>query len=766
MNLVKFFSAAAISLLPGIAFSQKQPPQLGKASIKNVIAAMSLDEKVNFVKGIGMKVSEGANGPVAGSINGKVMGAAGSTEAIPRLGIPAVIVADGPAGLRIEPVKYGNDSTLIYPTAFPCGTAFASTWNTDLVDKAGRAMGQEVLEFGVDVILAPGANIQRNPLCGRNFEYYSEDPVVSGLIAAAFINGIQSNQVGTSIKHFAVNNQETNRNAIDAIVSQRALREIYLKGFEIAIKKSNPWTVMSSYNKLNGIYTSENFDLLSTVLKKEWNYNGLVMTDWYAGKNYPGQLKAGNDLLMPGRANEPTKIKEAIDSGSFSQEDLDKNIERILNLIVKTPAFSNYKYSNHPDLPANSKVSRSLASEGMILLKNNNHSLPFQTKKITLLGNASYDTILGGTGSGEVNTTQKVNFYEGLKKAGYQMDEQLSSSYIAFINREKAARPKRLSILEAIKPVEEMYVENKQLQNLANNSDVALITIGRSAGEGSDRSIETDYLISENEISLIRNTSEIFHKNGKKVVVALNIDALVDVVKWRDLVDGILITWLPGQQAGDALADIISGKISPSGKLTQTMPLAYGDVPSADSFPGIPEERPKETYYNEGIYVGYRYYNTFNKPVAYEFGYGLSYTTFKIQKPTISSKNFSKELRISTTIKNTGITSGKEVIQLYVSAPEKAMDKPESELKGFAKTQLLKAGASEKIDFMLNASDLASFDTERSAWVVEPGTYTIKIGNSSKNIQQTVSFIVNQDILVEKVNNILAPQKALVELKK
>jgi len=755
--------SAVVLLLASQLFAQ-QPPRLGKNSVTQVIAAMTLEEKINFVKGIGMGVSNGENGPVAGSISGKVIGAAGATAAIDRLGIPSVIVADGPAGLRIEPVSMPNTPVKNFSTAYPIGTAIASSWNTDLTYRLGKAMGNEVHEFGVDVLLAPGINIQRDLLCGRNFEYYSEDPVVAGTIAAAFIKGIQSNNVGTSIKHFAANNQETSRNSIDAVVSQRALREIYLRGFEIAIKKANPWTVMSSYNKINGVYASENYDLLTNILRKEWGYNGMVMTDWFAGRNYPKQVKAGNDLLMPGRIQEGAKIKEAIENGELSIGDLDRNIEKILDFIIKTPTFKNYNYSNMPDYKANAQAARESAAEGMILLKNE-AALPFKTKKIALIGNASYDTFVGGSGSGEVKSAHSVSFWQGLAKDGFELDGGLKAIYDSYIQTEKAARPKRMSILEAVKPVAEMALDNSQVLRLAKNYDAAIIAIGRSAGEGADRSIEKDFNLSDKERNLIELTAEIFHKQGKKVVVALNIDALVDVASWADLVDGILITWLPGQEAGGAFADIVSGKLSPSGHLTQSLPFKYSDVPSAETFPGVPANRPQKAYYKEGVYVGYRYYSTFAKPVAYEFGYGLSFTTFNIMNLKLNTSNFKEEITADVTVKNTGKNPGKEVVQLYISAPGKSMDKPEKELKAFEKTNLLNSGKSQDIKFTINAQDLASFDTKRSAWVVEPGVYQIKIGNSSKNILQTKSFKIDKEIVVEKVNDVLKPEESFDELK-
>ena len=755
--------AAAFLVLTTQAFAQ-QTPQLGKSPVKEVIAAMTLEEKLNFVKGTGMKIS-GGEGPIAGSIQGKVPGAAGSTLEIERLGIPSFVVADGPAGLRIESTRKDTDKKY-FATAFPVGTLLASTWNPELVKNVGKAIGNEVLEYGVDVLLAPGMNIIRNPLNGRNFEYYSEDPVVSGKIAAGYVDGVQSNGVGVSVKHFVANNQETFRNTINEVIGQRALREIYLKGFEIAIKEAKPWTVMSSYNKINGIYTSESEGLLTDILRKEWGFQGFVMTDWFAGRNYPNQVKAGNDLLMPGRPAEYKKMKAAIEDKELTEADLDKNIEAILNVLVKTPEFKNYKYSDKPDLKAHALVSRQSATEGMVLLKNNGNALPFQSGKIALLGNSSYETIVGGTGSGEVNKAYTVPFYEGLNNAGFTIDTKLISDYKTYIEEERKKQPPRNNILETIKPVDEKSWSISDLQQLAKTTDIAVYTLGRNAGEGSDRKQATDYNLNEKELALIDNISKAFHEQNKKFVVVLNIDAIVDIAKWRDKADAILISWLPGQEAGNAMADVVSGKVNPSGHLTQTLPLSYSDVPSSTTFPGTPKGREDTSVYNEGIYVGYRYYTTFAKPVAYEFGYGLSYSTFEINKLKISAKHFNKSIQVEVTVKNTGKVAGKEVVQLYVSAPGKSMEKPQIELKAFQKSQDLKVGKSEKIKFTLSASDLASFDVARSSWVVEPGTYTVKIGNSSKNISQTATFTVANEILVEKVHNVLAPVEEFAEISK
>ena len=625
-------------------------------------------------------------------------------------------------------------------------------------------MGNEVKEMGVDVLLAPGMNLIRNPLCGRNYEYYSEDPVLSGEMATAAVNGVQSQGVGVSVKHFVANNQESNRNSVSALVSQRALRELYLRGFEIAIKKSNPWTVMSSYNKINDTYVSENPELLTTILRDEWNFKGMVTTDWFSGRKYANQVKAGNDLLMPGRKQEAKKIKEALDEGSLKETELERNIERILQLVVKTPVFVNYRYSQHPDLIANRAIAQQAAEEGMILLKNK-AALPLAAGKIALLGNASYDTFVGGTGSGEVQSAYTISFYDGLKKAGFSLDENLKKAYLNYITEEKAKRPKRVSILDVIKPVEEFPISEEQLQQMSRNCEAAIITIGRSAGEGSDRSLETDYVLNDKELALIKATASAFHAQGKKLIVALNIDALVEVTSWQDLADALLITWLPGQEAGNAFANILTGKTNPSGKLPQTMALSYNDIPSATAFPGTPKRSPSESVYNEGIYVGYRYFSSFGKPVAYPFGYGLSYTQFEMKKLKAPTK-FSKKLSLSVEVTNVGEVAGKEVVQVYLSAPAKSMDKPALELKAFVKTELLSPKQSQTLSFTLTPESLASFDTARSAWVVEAGTYTVKVGNSVENILQTATFTVPKEIVVQKVANVLKPNKAFDELKR
>ena len=753
------------------------------AQAKLLVSKMTLDEKINLVVGMGMKLPgvNATDGALVGQTMDKVAGAAGTTFAIEHLGLPTTVVADGPAGLRIEPTRV-TDRRTYYATAFPVGTLLASTWDTKLVEQVGAAMGNEVKEYGVDVILGPGLNIHRNPLGGRNFEYYSEDPLISGKITAAMVNGIQSNGVGTSIKHFALNNEEQNRNTVDVQVSERAMREIYLKGFEIAVKESNPWTVMSSYNKLNGTYTSESYALLTTILRKEWGFKGLVMTDWFGGKDAVAQMKAGNDLLMPGTPQQKKAILNAVNSGALDIKILDENATRMVAYILGTPSFKKYAFSNTPDLKAHAAIARTAAANGMILLQNKTAALPIakNAKNIAVFGNTSYDFVSGGTGSGDVNEAYTISLVEGLVNAGFSVDTALKSSYEKYMNEYKAAHPKKGFFQEFMNPTPrpaELALDAATISKQAATTDIALITIGRNAGEGSDRKVANDFNLTAAEQALIKSIATAYHAVNKKVVVVLNTGGVIEVASWRNEVDAILLTWQPGMEAGNAVADVLSGQINPSGKLATTFPMQYADEPSAKNFPGTehPDQAvagmfgmkqiPAEVIYEEGIYVGYRYYNTFKIAPAYEFGYGLSYTNFSYSNVKLSSTNFKGKITATIDITNTGKTAGKEVVQLYLAAPAVKLNKPSQELKGFAKTNLLQPGQKQTISFTIHPADLASFDTNSTSWMAEAGKYVIKIGASSAAIKQMVSFKLAKAVVVEKCNKVLVPQVSINELK-
>jgi len=768
MKRISFFIqlGCLLVLITSSIFAQNTLPQLGKNSVAEVVKAMTLEEKASIVVGTGLRFA--GSGPVVGEADGKVPGAAGNTMSIPRLGIPGTVLADGPAGVRIDPVRKEDNSKTYYATAWPVGTLLASSWDTTLVKRVGAAFGNEIKEYGVDVILAPGMNIQRDPLNGRNFEYYSEDPLVTGYIGAAMVNGIQSNGVGTSVKHFAANNQETNRNSINAIVSERALREIYLKGFEIAVKKAQPWTIMSSYNKINGTYTSESHDLLTTILRDEWGFKGYVMTDWYGGKDRVAQMKAGNDLIEPGSSSQSQAIVDAVKNGTLDLKVLDQNVERILRIITQTPSFKNYKYSDKPDLKKHAILAREAASESMVLLKNETNVLPLEKgKRVAVYGVASYNTYIGGTGSGEVSTTYNVSVADGLNNAGYKLPEDLKTIYSRYIEKDKADHPKKTKVtLGAPRMVPEMEVSREVIEKNAAETDFAVFTIGRNAGEGADRKVDGDFNLTESEQALLKIVADTFHAKGKKLIVLINAGGVIETASWKNLADAILLTWQAGMESGNAIADVLSGEVNPSGKLATTFPMKYEDVPSLKNFPGIPSDRPKDVVYEEGIYVGYRYYNSFDVKTSFPFGFGLSYTSFAYSNLKLSSSTFKGSFQATVTITNTGKVAGKEVVQLYLSAPAKSMDKPVQELKGFAKTDILKPGTSQTISFTLNQGDLASFDTAQSAWIAEAGKYTVKIGASSDDINLTKSFTLAQDITVKKVNKTMCPQVPITELKK
>ena len=780
MTFAKLLTIGGACLfLGGSAYSQTLP-QLGKDPIPAIIKAMSLEDKAKMVVGKGFSLP-GLNMGSNDNTPDKIATISGHTIPLAKFGIPSIGMADGPSGIHRWAMTAKDSIDNLFSTAWPVGTLLASSWDTAMVRRVGVAFGEEIKAYGIDFILGPGANIHRNPLGGRNFEYYSEDPLVSGSTAAAIINGIQSQGVGATLKHFAANNQETNRNSVNEIISERALREIYLRNFEIAIKRSQPWAIMSSYNLVNGTYTSESNDLLTKVLRQDWGFKGFVMTDWFGGKDPVAQMKAGNNLIMPGGPAQIKAIVDAVKSGQLSEEVLDRNVEGILNVVLHTITATGYVGSNDGNLKAHAQIARDAAAQSMVLLKNNNGALPISNKAATiaLFGNHGYDLIAGGTGSGDVNKPYAISLADGLINAGYKTDNDLAQLYKGFLVDYAAKHPKKPLLAEIMNPspfAPEYKFDATNVGQKADADDMAIIYIGRNAGEGNDRKVANDYSLTDLEKDLITHVSDAFHAKHKPVVVVLNIGGVMDVVPFRDQVDAILLAWEPGEEGGNAIADVLSGKVNPSGKLATTFPAAYSDVPSAKNFPGkeFPEKAtmsvvgrsvPAEVTYAEGIYVGYRYYSTFNVKPAYEFGYGLSYTTFKYSDLKLSPTSFSDKITASVTIANTGKVDGREVVQLYLTAPHKKLDKPAEELKGFAKTGLLAPGASETVTFTIDKKDLASFETAQSAWVAEAGTYTVKIGASAADIRLSGTFNLSKEIIAEKVHKALSPQVPIDELK-
>ena len=776
MKTLKFVVLMTISSV-ALNASAQNAPQLRSDNIDEVMAAMTLEEKAQIL--VGGANNFFSNGAVVGGAAETVPGAAGTTAAIPRLGIPQTILTDGPAGVRINPTREGDTKTY-YATAFPIGSALASTWNTELVEEVGKAIGNETKEYKCDVILGPGMNLHRNPLCGRNFEYYSEDPVVTGKIAAAYVKGVQSQGAGTSIKHFAVNSQETERTSVDERVSQRALRELYLRGFEIAVREGKPWTVMASYNRVNGPLAQESRDLLTDVLRTDWGYQGMVMTDWIGQRNTGAQVHAGNDLMEPGQPQQSEEIVTKVKNGQLDIKDVDNSVRRLLEYIVKTPTFNKYQASNAPDLNAHAAITRRAANEGIVLLENNG-VLPLDKKiqTVALYGVCSYEFLSGGVGSGCVHPPYVVDMVKGLGNAGIKTTESLTNIYQKYVEFAKLKfetdrSPAKWfqSLVMGQQKYPEIDFSIYSFQKEVPNADAAIITLGRQAGEGIDREIEGEFNLSEQERQMVIQVSQAFHQAGKPVIIIINSGSVIETASWKNYADAILVAWQPGMEGGNSVADILTGKANPSGKLTMTWPIDVADHPSTKNFPNASvdiftytsagNKMPgyQFTNHEEDIYVGYRYFDSFQKNVSYPFGYGLSYTTFAYSKPSV--KKSGEQIEVSITVKNTGKVAGKEAVQVYVAAPKGNLEKPAKELKAFGKTRELQPGESQTLRMTLQRRDLASFDEEQSAWIVDAGTYQFLIAASATDIRATASLKV--DALKEPTTNALKPQVKLNRL--
>ncbi|MBR1575657.1 MAG: glycoside hydrolase family 3 C-terminal domain-containing protein [Bacteroidales bacterium] len=726
-------------------------PRLREDNIPEIIRAMSPEEKACLVVGY--------NNAYAGYDPG-LPGTAGLTFPMPEYGIPSIVMMDGPSGVRLE--SDWHDGTSHFTTCFPTGLLTAASWDRTVAARVGQGIGEEALDMGADVLLGPGMNLLRNPLNGRNFEYFSEDPVLSGRIAAAYINGLQSVGVGTSAKHFAANSQETNRLDGDSRMSTRALRELYTRGFEICLRESEPWTVMASYNLLNGEYTQESYGLLTQILRKDFGYQGLVVTDWTGKRNTPKQLHAGTDLFMGGARNQTDHILVSLGDGTLEMADLDRAAAQVLKLIVKTPAFRGHKASLQPDLEGHAALVRATAAEGMVLLKNQS-TLPLSPCRAALFGVHSYDLIPGGNGAAYVSCRGLSQLDDALREAGFGTDadlDRLYAGYAAFADADIALNHKvHVHVGKAQTP--ELEITRGLIESAEKRSDMAMITLGRTSGEARDRILNRDFLLQENEVLLVENVCEVFHAAGKKVVVVLNICGPVETASWSYLPDAILCAWLPGEEGGHSIVDVLTGAVNPSGRLPMTFPLDYFDIAGAEDFPynfisgkanesvvhperrALPLKNLAYTDYTEDIFVGYRHFLTAGREVAYPFGFGLSYTSFAYSDASVRVQG--DRVLASVTVTNTGSVAGKEAVGVYVSAPLGSFaEKPERELKDFAKTRLLAPGECETLSFSFPVRDLASFRSDLSRWEVAKGQYRVCFGAEAGRAQTERTLTISR----------------------
>ncbi|MEW9052266.1 MAG: glycoside hydrolase family 3 C-terminal domain-containing protein [Neobacillus sp.] len=661
-----------------------------KESIQQLIQELSLEEKAGLCSGLNFW----------------------HTKPVERLGIPSVMVTDGPHGLRKQ--KQGADHLGLFDsvpaTCFPSAAGLAGSWDRNLINKVGVALGEECQAEDVAVLLGPGANIKRSPLCGRNFEYFSEDPYLSSELAASHINGVQSQGVGTSLKHFAANNQEHRRMSTDAVVDERTLREIYLASFEGAVKKAQPWTVMCSYNQVNGEFASENKTLLTDILKNQWGHEGFVVSDWGAVNERAHALEAGLELEMPSSNGEgDKKIVEAVKNGRLSEAVLNDAVERLLTIIFRSveEKQENATYSQE----AHHALARQVASESMVLLKNEEEILPLKKQgKIAVLGAFAKHSRYQGGGSSHVVPTKLDSVFEEMEKLAGEANVSYGEGYK----------------LDSDNIDEQLILEAK---NLARQSDVAVVFAGlpdRYESEGYDR---THLHIPANHQRLIEAVSEV----QPNVIVVLSNGAPIEM-PWLGNVKGLIEAYLGGQAFGGAVADVLFGEVNPSGKLAETFPQKLSHNPSHLNFPGEGDK----VEYKEGIFVGYRYYDTKEIEPLFPFGFGLSYTSFDFTAISVDKKELTDEetVDVHVTVKNTGKVAGKEVVQLYVRDVETSVIRPVKELKGFEKVAL-EPGEETTVTFTLDKRAFAYYNVELKDWHVETGEFEILVGNSSTNISLT-----------------------------
>lgn len=629
---------------------------------------------------------------------------------VERLDIPSVMVSDGPHGLRKQQGKGDhlglNES--VKSTCFPTAVTTASSWDRDLLRRMGEALGEEALAEQVSVILGPGTNIKRSPLCGRNFEYFSEDPYLAGEMAAAYINGVQSKGVGTSLKHFASNSQETRRDISNSVMDERTLREIYLAPFEKAVRQAQPWTVMAAYNLLNGVYCAENEKLLDDILRKEWGFEGIVVTDWGAENDRVRGLKAGQNLEMPACDGiNDAKLVRAVISGELEESVLDEAVDAILDLIYRAAETLQKNQGATYDRDAHHALARQIARESMVLLKNDDHILPVSAgEKIAVIGAMARSPRYQGAGSSKINPTRLDNAFDSLLEAGMQVI--YSPGY--FKNTDEP---------------------NEGLVSLAcqtaERADKVILFAGLTESYESEGYDRAHMRLPENQENLIRAVAQA----NPNTVVVLAGGSPVEM-PWADDVKGILNSYLGGQAGGSAVVDLLTGRANPSGKLAETYPMCLEDTPCYGNYPG----EGRTALYREGIYVGYRYYDKMQREVRFPFGFGLSYTQFKYSALKLSSREMDdgKEMKVTFKVKNTGEMDGAEIAQVYVSDAEATVYKAPQELKGFVKV-FLKAGEEKTVTVVLDRRSFAYYDPDLGDWNVEDGVYHILVAASSRDIR-------------------------------
>lgn len=623
------------------------------------------------------------------------------SQDIERFKIPKMFLADGPHGVRRQAAAADhlglNES--LKATCFPTAVSLANTWNTALIEKVGHALGSEAVSQKVNILLGPGTNIKRNPLCGRNFEYYSEDPYLSGKMVSAQIRGIQANGVSACVKHFAVNNQEERRMVIDSVIDERTLREIYLTPFEMAVKEGQVKTLMSAYNKVNGTFANENIHLLRTILREDWGFNGMIVTDWGGNNDRISGLIAGNDLEMPGNGGDTNKeIVDAINNKVLDEKYLDEAVDRILTINDSTTkALTNFQ--EKVDLEKNHQTAYEAAQEAIILLQNKNNILPLNDKdKVCIIGEFAENPRYQGAGSSIVNPTKLEKTLDFIA--------QYPLNYIGYAKGFKRyGKKSNKRLKEAIK--------------LSQKADIIILYLGLdeiTEVEGLDRS---NMKLPSNQLRLVDELSKL----GKKIVVVLSSGSAIEI-PFTHKVDGIVHGYLLGQANARAMLDVLTGKVNPSGRLSETIALKYEDIPSAPYFPG----KEATVEYREGLYVGYRYFDKVNKNVLYPFGYGLSYTTFSYSDLKISDKG------ITLNVTNTGNFDGSEVVQLYVGMDNSNLYRPKKELKGFSKV-FLKKGETKSVFIPFDDYTFRYFDMDKNTFLIEEGAYQIYVG---KNVNEII----------------------------